>query len=92
MSIELCAIRGFPCANCACEWHCKFSELGKDRALPSRGTGREPIPDAAGAAKATPVSPVADKYASFPGYSNNAVRVGGTPYPERAGSPLDSGR
>ena len=23
---------------------------------------------------------------------NNAVRVGGTPYPERAGSPLDSGR
>jgi hypothetical protein len=24
--------------------------------------------------------------------ANNAVRVGGTPYPPRAGSPLDSGR
>ena len=43
---------------------------GEDRAQPSRGTGREPIPDAAGAAKATLVSPVADKSASSPDPSN----------------------
>ena len=46
---------------------------GEDRAQPSRGTGRESIPDAAGAAKATLVSPVADKSASSPDPSNGAV-------------------
>ena len=39
---------------------------GEDRAQPSRGTGRESIPDAAGAAKATTISPVADESASSP--------------------------
>ena len=46
---------------------------GEDRAQPSRGTGRESIPDAAGAAKATLVSPVADKSASSPDPSNRRV-------------------
>ncbi|HAR46323.1 MAG TPA: hypothetical protein DCS05_09195 [Nitrospiraceae bacterium] len=39
---------------------------GGDRAQPSRGTERKSIPDAAGAAKYTPVSPVADECASPP--------------------------
>jgi hypothetical protein len=41
-------------------------DAGPDRAQPSRGTGRQPIPDTAGAAKATPVSPVVDQSASGP--------------------------
>jgi len=47
--------------------------LGEVRVLPRRGTERSSIPDTAGAAEATLINPVVDKWATSPSISNTAT-------------------